>query len=539
MTRLEVPDSDTHSVLRERMAGLGILPWRLSARGRVMQSPKVSVVQAAWLCNQHLIERFESAVAEVITSGEGDRLTLFPGCSVVLLPVRARRRVSEWTAAMFLTPELFASEEFAEACRRVHIDPVAAKKALTPLATFGNAEIDRLANLLPAMADDLTRLDRDGAALEGFSRTLAEAYEHIELTHRLAGRMRQLHEPEQFLQDSVDGIMDATSFGWVALYLNAQPGADSTEEPMLLHAGAFPATLAGIQELIESGTIGHDDADESEILSDARVEKLVGEQDQLIVLPIHRSKKIVGAVLAGDKHGDDPQVSTFDTRIIDTVGSFARSYYEIVCLLHEQQEMFLGSLHAITAALDAKDSYTQGHSERVAYLAAELARVVGLSEEEIERIHIAGLMHDVGKIGVPEAVLCKPGELTNEEFDAIKQHPRIGHDILAGIPQLADILPGVLWHHERIDGRGYPDGLSGEDTPLIARILSIADTFDAMSSNRSYRSALTREKVLAEIAAVGGSQLDADLAARFVELDFAEYDRMVARHKPQTQHKAA
>lgn len=539
MTRLEVPDTDTHSALRERMAALGILPWRLSAEGRVMQSPRVNGVQAAWLCNQFLIERFEAAVSATIASGEETRLTLFSGCCIVLLPVRARRRVSEWTAAMFLTPELFASEEFADACRRVHIDPVAAKKALMPLATFGQAEIDRLAQLLPGMADDLARLDRDGSALEGFSRTLAEAYEHIELTHRLAGRMRKLHEPERFLQDSIDGIMDVTSFGWVAIYLNAQPWTGSTNEPMLLCTGAFPAYMAGVQDLLDSGTLGQNDTDESEIISDARVEQLTGEQDQLIVLPIYRGEQIVGALLAGGKHGDDPQVSTYDTRIIDTVGSFARSYYEIVCLLHEQQEMFLGSLRAITAALDAKDSYTQGHSERVAYLAAELARAVGLDEEEIERIHIAGLMHDVGKIGVPEAVLCKPGKLTDEEFDAIKQHPRIGYDILAGIPQLADILPGVLWHHERADGRGYPDGLASKDTPLIARILAIADTFDAMSSNRSYRSALTREKVLAEISRVGGSQLDTELAARFVELDFAEYDQMVARHTPQTQHRAA
>ncbi len=165
--------------------------------------------------------------------------------------------------------------------------------------------------------------------------------------------------------------------------------------------------------------------------------------------------------------------------------------------------------------------------------------MIGLAEDEIERIHIAGLMHDVGKIGVPEAVLCKPGKLTKEEFDAIKQHPRIGHDILEGIPQLADILPGVLWHHERWDGRGYPDGLSGEETPLIARILSIADTFDAMSSNRSYRSALSRDKVLAEITNVGGSQLDAELAAMFVLLDFAGYDRMVASREDHATGKAA
>jgi HD-GYP domain-containing protein (c-di-GMP phosphodiesterase class II) len=539
MHRLDAPNSDTHRELRQRMSALGILPWRLDAQGRVIQSPDVAGVQAAWLCSRHMVERFEAAVAGLV-QGEGNtRQTLFPGCEFVLLPVRARRRISEWTAAMFLTPRLFEAEEFTTGCRRVHIDPVAAMKGLRSLAVFGDGEIDRFVRLLPTMADDLGRLDRDGTALAGFSRTLAEAYEHIELTHRLAGQMRQVAGPQQFLHDAVQGIIHATSFGWVALYLCSKPWTGAPDRPLLLHSGKFPSDLAGVRELLDSGGSSGGQGDRAEIISDERATRLVGEPDQLIVFPIHRGSQVLGAVLAGDKQGEDPQVSTFDTRVIDTVGAFVRSYYEIVCLLHEQQAMFVGSLRAITAALDAKDSYTRGHSERVAFLAAELARAVGLSDDEVEQIHLAGLMHDVGKIGVPEAVLCKAGKLTAEEFDEIKKHPRMGYEILAGIPQLADVMPGVLWHHERWDGRGYPDGIAGEAIPPIARILALADTFDAMSSNRSYRPAMPRERVLAEIVNVAGAQFDPALAERFVLLDFAEYDRLVAEHLPQRQHLAA
>ena len=136
--------------------------------------------------------------------------------------------------------------------------------------------------------------------------------------------------------------------------------------------------------------------------------------------------------------------------------------------------------------------------------AVELARAIGIEEQEVERIRIAGLVHDVGKIGVPEAVLCKTGKLTDEEYEQIKLHPRIGYNILKGIPKMEDVLDGVLYHHERWDGRGYPDRLAGENIPLYGRILAVADTFDAMSSTRSYRQAMPRDQGVGRDRAVLG-----------------------------------
>src|SRR5690606_19492982 len=149
-------------------------------------------------------------------------------------------------------------------------------------------------------------------------------------------------------------------------------------------------------------------------------------------------------------------------------------------LYADQHALFMGTLEALTAAIDAKDRYTCGHSERVAHLACELGLASGLSPAAAERIRIAGLLHDVRKIGVPESVLTKPGRLTDEEFGQVRLHPTIGHRILKDIPQLQDVLPGVLHHHERWDGGGYPANLAGEQIPLIARILAVADAFDAM-----------------------------------------------------------
>ena len=132
---------------------------------------------------------------------------------------------------------------------------------------------------------------------------------------------------------------------------------------------------------------------------------------------------------------------------------------------------------------------------------------------------------------VPEAVLCKTGRLNDEEFDQIKKHPRIGYNILKGIPNIDDVLDGVLYHHERWDGRGYPENKAGEAIPLYGRILAVADTFDAMSSTRSYRQAMDRQEVLDEIAKCSGTQFDPALTEPFIAMDFTEYDKMVARHQ--------
>src|SRR5262249_37761757 len=153
--------------------------------------------------------------------------------------------------------------------------------------------------------------------------------------------------------------------------------------------------------------------------------------------------------------------------------------------------------------------YTFGHSERVARIAVELGDELGLQEEELNDIYLAGLLHDIGKIGVPDAVLTKPGPLDEEETRRLRQHVTIGHQILSDLQPLRNLLPGVLYHHERVDGGGYPEGLAGENIPMLARIIAVADSFDAMSTKRSYRDALQPTEVEAILKKGAGSQWDA------------------------------
>lgn len=182
------------------------------------------------------------------------------------------------------------------------------------------------------------------------------------------------------------------------------------------------------------------------------------------------------------------------------------------------QDGTYATIRALAAAVDAKDPYTHGHAERVARYAADLAAFTGAGEDEIDLVHRTGTLHDIGKIGVPDSVLQKPGRLTEEEFEAMKAHPVLGELIVSKVPQLQDLLPGIRSHHERYDGNGYPDGLCGDSIPRIARYLSVADTFDAMTSDRPYRAGMPIEAALAEIEKGAGSQFDPLLAAAFVEM---------------------
>ena len=179
---------------------------------------------------------------------------------------------------------------------------------------------------------------------------------------------------------------------------------------------------------------------------------------------------------------------------------------------------FFNAITALAYALEAKDVYTSGHSQRVTEISVAIAEHLGLPKETIEKIRLAGLVHDIGKIGIRESVLNKPGNLTEEEYEHIKLHSETGERILKPIVDDEEILKAVRHHHERYDGTGYPDGLKGEQVPRLARIIAVADTFDAMTSERPYRKALTKEAAYAEVERCRGTQFDPQAADAFLEV---------------------
>ena len=182
------------------------------------------------------------------------------------------------------------------------------------------------------------------------------------------------------------------------------------------------------------------------------------------------------------------------------------------------KEMTLQSIHTIVKTIDAKDDYTKGHSQRVSYYSYVLARALGSDEEEANNVRVVALLHDIGKIGVPDAILNKRGSLTDEEFEIMKTHSEVGANILKDITYLPGLEIGALYHHERYDGTGYPKGLKGDEIPYVAKVICIADAYDAMSSNRVYRKRLPEDKILEEFEKCKGLQFDPKMTDTFINL---------------------
>jgi HD-GYP domain-containing protein (c-di-GMP phosphodiesterase class II) len=183
---------------------------------------------------------------------------------------------------------------------------------------------------------------------------------------------------------------------------------------------------------------------------------------------------------------------------------------------HENHLLFLNSVRMLAAAIDAKDPYTRGHSERVGRYSVAIGKNLGLPEKEMRNLRISALLHDVGKIGVDDRILRKPGALTDEEFEIMKGHPAKGAAIMSGVAQLIDIIPGMKYHHEKWSGGGYPEGLEGEQIPMQARIVAIADTFDAMTTNRPYQKAMELGYVVEKIKSFAGTRFDPRVVEAFV-----------------------
>ena len=202
---------------------------------------------------------------------------------------------------------------------------------------------------------------------------------------------------------------------------------------------------------------------------------------------------------------------------------------ETLAAKDETKTLSVEVMEALAHTIDAKDEYTRGHSIRVAKYSRMIAEKMGLPAEQCENIYYMGLLHDIGKIGVPNEIINKPGPLTDEEYEKIKAHPGTGFGILSEIKSRPDLAIGARWHHERYDGGGYPDRKSGENIPIEARIIAVADCYDAMTSNRSYRKYMPQAKVISEIKRVSGSQLDA--AAAKVMLELIEADKAYEMHE--------
>lgn len=530
--------SNVDPSLWSRCLELGVLAWHCSAEG-VIEGQAEGAGELKAVFDSDVWRRvLRQAIAPLVAGGDEQTLEVFEDWRLVALGEYAGLRRAGWTLALVLGPKAKEAEGLRRLCAETGVDWALAAEAVERFAAADEGQVRRTLAALRWSQQDLARQQADRHTLEEFSQKLAQSYEETNLLFGLARFMNCVSDPGQLVQLLCNRLHQVLPFGWLAIRFKAGGLAVPDLAGRLVLAGHLPCP---------AGTFAEEAGRFAEQWSNDPVTRVLGREhgglaalskSDVLAEPITHDGHLIGVVLAGNKLGTEPEVTSGEIRFVNAASNFLGIFHENILRFTEQHTLFMGTLQALTASVDAKDPYTRGHSERVGYLAEQLAGALGFDKKQVEQYHIAGLLHDIGKIGVAEAVLCKPGKLTAEEFAQIKRHPEVGFRILKDIPALVEVLPGVLHHHERFDGKGYPAGLAGESIPLIARALALADTFDAMSSNRAYRPALAREQVMAEIQRCAGGQFDAKLTEVFLGLDFGGFDQLLQRHQSQASRAA-
>lgn len=339
--------------------------------------------------------------------------------------------------------------------------------------------------------------------LEVFGSELRKAYAEICLLHSVAANLQITRSPKEFAGLCLRQLYQLVSDGGFAIRL----GNDSDSDGLYLSEGVLPFDRAGFQRLI-ARIVSKKSA--SPLIMDNLAGTQIGIDfpglDNLILAPIVQGKQRQGWLLSCnqlDVKGGSVQVSLI-TSLAGILGTHLRNLQ----LYHHNADLMVDFIRSLVSTLDAKDPHTRGHSERVAMISFCLAETLGLAEDDLHAVYLSGLLHDIGKLGIDDRVLQKRGPLSEDEIQHVGKHPIIGYEILKNIRQLHDVLPGVRHHHERFGGGGYPDGLIGDDIPIMARIIAVADSYDAMTSDRPYRDGMPLQALEAIFRDGRGTQWD-------------------------------
>ncbi len=364
--------------------------------------------------------------------------------------------------------------------------------------------------ILRAFASMAAEVSAKEVALDSLTEELARRYEDLTLVYELASYM-EISEGVGF---PVDAILE-TAVDHLDIDVLIVFSAITKRRKMYCASGSADrlgrAERTALYRLESHARTAVFDEGEHLVMNNLREDKRFSYISCIcshaLCVPVHVSEEEVGAITVVRGRGKE-RFFMGDVKLISALAKQVAIVTRNARLFREVRSLFLNLVKSLISIVEAKHKYTKGHSERVHIISCFLGKQLGLRKNAREVLHWASLFHDVGKISVPDAVLNKPGELTEEEFATIKQHPVVGYNVLSHIEQLNDALPGIRHHHEKLDGSGYPDGLKGNDIPLAARIIAVADVYDALTSTRSYRPAMPAEKALEIMSEGSGRHFD-------------------------------
>jgi putative nucleotidyltransferase with HDIG domain len=366
---------------------------------------------------------------------------------------------------------------------------------------------------------------------------LGSLYEEISLLHRLTRHLRISENDEQLGRLTLDWLADTLPAKSLVLELfsrDAKQHETALSPTVFLTRGDQPLDEKKFKRLI--GHLGLDKTARAQIFNAPLPPDLVEEFpgiESFVVAPLMEGANLFGWVAAFG-HCTSAEFGTSEASLLASVGALLGIHCGNLALYRQQADMLAGVVRALTSAIDAKDPYTCGHSDRVARIAVALADALGCDQKQLETVYLSGLLHDVGKIGVDDQVLRKPGRLNDAEFEHIKIHTEIGYRILRDLKQLGEVLPVVRHHHEAWNGTGYPAALAGEDIPLLARVVAVADAFDAMSSDRPYRKGMPDAQLDEILRRGAGRQWD----ARVIDAFFQIRDKIRRIGRPEGEREA-
>ncbi len=445
------------------------------------------------------------------------------GCSIIGVPVYKRRRLVGAAVACFPTTQMQDEESMARMCDRLRLD----RKVMSELAVGAcRREAGSCQYLLPVLdwlVQDQRALDVAEGELATLSTNLANTYEELSLAYAISGSMRVTQKPHEFLQRVCDELLEVVSLAGATAVVYKRDESD--EEEIVVTAGDVGLDESQVKLLV-SGELAPHFAKNTRTRvdnnfvppSDGRFGKHIR---NLVAVPMVAEDSHIGMLVGINKLTGE--FDSVDTKLIGSIVSQAAVFLANHRLYADLQDLLMGVLHALTASIDAKDPYTCGHSHRVARIAKRLAEESKFSPEKAEQVYLAGLLHDIGKIGVPERILCKAGRLTDQEYDIMRRHSLLGAKILGGIRRLKDMIVAIRTHHERPDGMGYPGGMAGNEVPIEGLIIGLADAFDSMTSDRTYRQALSLEDVIIEIKRHTGTQFDPALVRTLLSIDLEAF----------------
>ncbi len=372
---------------------------------------------------------------------------------------------------------------------------------ITNPSTTGSTEF-AVSAIGPQPESEFEEVDRLASALSA-------RFEELTLIHELSQSLTLSEEPTPVIRKLLDELLPC--IGAESLAISLQEDELSQSETVLEFAGrSFDGRwLDALADAVTEAAEGTSKSRQTVAMANS-FDPGTGQGLHVVVVAIEREANRLGRMIA-IRTANQPEFGTIEADLMKSTSTILGIHLINQRQYLQLQHMFEGMVHSLASALDAKDTYTRGHSSRVSELSVELAKRLGYSKDQTARIRLGGILHDIGKIGVDDAVLRKPARLTDDEFEQIKKHPMIGYDILKGIRNFSSILPIVRNHHESWDGSGYPDRLAGDQIPRDAQIVAVADAFDAMTSDRPYRRGMPLEKVVNIFTDGRGQQWAADV----------------------------